>query len=233
MKMVDSLIQHCSSKILHTLVKADLIRQLIVTLNPLSLHFPETVDIHTCLIYTIFKCFRLATPQGLEELKIEDENEQQTVRETVLRQVLEPSKKYISHLCVNRLSIIDGEQSSGLLLLLAWLVEMCPFYQQILELVVDMPVFLTIPSCLTFLENERSIWMVPYLMTDAQREWNKKGGNAREMGMVVHRVLRMEGIEDVLEGKMRNDKSRLRGAYIVDNSIDWNNLLGMNLSRRG
>ncbi|KAK2959901.1 hypothetical protein BLNAU_5098 [Blattamonas nauphoetae] len=66
-------------------------------------------------------------------------------------------------------------------------------------------------------------------MTDAQRKWNKKGGNTREMGKFVHRVLRMEGFEDVLEGKIRNDRKEMRGVWIVGKSVALNNMWGMNL----
>ncbi|KAK2963946.1 hypothetical protein BLNAU_1023 [Blattamonas nauphoetae] len=42
-------------------------------------------------------------------------------------------------------------------------------------------------------------------------------------------MLRTEGIEDVIDQKLRNDKTKYFGGRIVDNSIGWNNLQGMNV----
>ncbi|KAK2953873.1 hypothetical protein BLNAU_11133 [Blattamonas nauphoetae] len=111
MKMRNSSILWCSPTRRLALVKADLIPQLIITLNPQSLSFDKAVDIHTCLMKTIARSFWLATPDGLEQPEITDHDEQQSVHEIVLQQVLSPSENYILHLCVNRFWIIDGKQS--------------------------------------------------------------------------------------------------------------------------
>ncbi|KAK2950673.1 hypothetical protein BLNAU_14344 [Blattamonas nauphoetae] len=113
MKMLQSLIANCSRKVRLALVKADLIPQLITTLNPQSLSFTEALDIHTSLMINITNTLGLATPNGLGQLGIEDDNEQEAVHETVFQQVVTPSEKYIWHLCVNHYSIIDGDQSTG------------------------------------------------------------------------------------------------------------------------
>ncbi|KAK2939907.1 hypothetical protein BLNAU_25184 [Blattamonas nauphoetae] len=174
---------------------------------------------------------RLATPIVLANLGIEGENEQQAVHETVLQQVLVTSEKYICHSCVNRYSIVEGEQSEYFLELLTQLLEICPYSQPTMESVLHMPVILTIPSCLTFFENENSINNFVVLMIISQHEWNKTRGTQRQMCKTLHRVLRMEGIEDVIDTKLRNDKA-VYGGGIVANSISWNNLLGMNLQKQ-
>ncbi|KAK2939908.1 hypothetical protein BLNAU_25185 [Blattamonas nauphoetae] len=53
-------------------------------------------------------------------------------------------------------------------------------------------------------------------------------GDQRQMWKIVSRMLRMEGMENVIEAKLENDKD-MYGRSIVDKSIEWNNLLGMNL----
>ncbi|KAK2950459.1 hypothetical protein BLNAU_14577 [Blattamonas nauphoetae] len=53
MKMLDYLIVWGSSQSHLSLVKADLIPQIVINLNPLSLSFVNAVDIHTCLMKTI------------------------------------------------------------------------------------------------------------------------------------------------------------------------------------
>ncbi|KAK2946427.1 hypothetical protein BLNAU_18678 [Blattamonas nauphoetae] len=232
MKMLGTLIDNCSAKVLPAFVKANLIPQLINTLNPLSLSFAEAVDIHINLMKTISNSHYLATPFGLNELRNENGNEQQTVHETVLKQVLAPSEQYICHVCVNRFSIVDGEQSKSFLILLGRLLRISHYYQPTMEIVLDMPVFVTIPSCLTFFEDENSVWLFLYLMVDVQREWNDQSGKVRPMRKKAHRMLRMEGIEDVLEAKLKNIKSGSDGEWIVAISIEWNNLMGMNLIHR-
>ncbi|KAK2953200.1 hypothetical protein BLNAU_11825 [Blattamonas nauphoetae] len=177
MKMLKTLITFCSARVNLTLVKADLIPQLIITLNPMSLSFAEAEDIHTCLISAISSSLWLSTPDGLALLKIEDRNEQQAVHETVLQQVLVPSENYISHMCVNRLSLIDGQQALDFLfLLLARFIQISPSYQPTMEIVLHLPVVLTIPSCLAFFETDRTMLYFLYSMGTSQREWNKQGG---------------------------------------------------------
>ncbi|KAK2946413.1 hypothetical protein BLNAU_18664 [Blattamonas nauphoetae] len=92
-KILETLILWCSPKVHLALVKADIIHHLIITLNPLSLSFAEAVDIHMHLMNIINYSLRLQTQNGLNELRIEDGYEQQAVRETVLKQVLIPSKQ--------------------------------------------------------------------------------------------------------------------------------------------
>ncbi|KAK2950675.1 hypothetical protein BLNAU_14346 [Blattamonas nauphoetae] len=118
---------------------ADLIPQLINTLNPLSLSFVTAENIHMCLIYCITCFLWLATPPGLEDLGIEDHDGQLAVHETVLKQVLIPSEEYIWHLCLNRLSIVDGLLSMRFMSLLAQLLRISSYYQPTMDFVLRIP----------------------------------------------------------------------------------------------
>ncbi|KAK2950141.1 hypothetical protein BLNAU_14943 [Blattamonas nauphoetae] len=229
MKMFDSLIIHCSIANRLALVTAGLIPQIINTLNPQSLSFAETVDIQINIENIIWFSLGLSTPEDLAQLEIEDDDEQPTVHETVFQQVLIPSEKCICHLCVHRFSIIDSYQSRCFLILIARLLEISPSYQPTMDYVLCLPVFLTIPICLTFFEKDYSIWILLKNMVDAQREWNKKGGVVQQKCKKIDRMLRKEGIEDVMEKKLRNDHHDFYGEWIAKYSIDLNNLLGMNL----
>ncbi|KAK2942372.1 hypothetical protein BLNAU_22715 [Blattamonas nauphoetae] len=51
-------------------------------------------------------------------------------------------------------SIVEGEQSFDFMHLLAKLLQICPYYQRTMDFVLHMPVILTIPSCLSFFEND-------------------------------------------------------------------------------
>ncbi|KAK2963587.1 hypothetical protein BLNAU_1630 [Blattamonas nauphoetae] len=232
MDLLYTLIDWCSVKIRLALVKADLIPELIISLNPLSLSFIEAVNIHTYLMHSITHSLYLATPDGLRELRIKDGTELQAVHKTVLKQVLIPSEKYIWHLCVNRYSIVNGDQSENFLRILSRILAICPYYLPAMDFVLNMPVLLMITSCLTFFENEHSIFCFLYFMINAQRDYNQKWGDQRHMWKTVHKMLRMEGFEDVIKEKLRNDKNGNEGGWIVDESIEWNNLLGMNLPKR-
>ncbi|KAK2954000.1 hypothetical protein BLNAU_11102 [Blattamonas nauphoetae] len=211
---------------------SDLIPHLIKSLNPQSLSFVDAVDIHTNLMNVVRFSLWLAAPSGLEDLEIEDANEQQADHETILKQVLVPSENYIWHLCNNRFSIIDRDQSSEFMFLLATLLQICPSYQPTMEFVLHMPVFLTIPSCLAFFEADRSIKYFMWNMNPIQQGWNKTRGEELQRWKTVQRMLRMEGIEEVMEQKLQNDQNEYDGRRIVARSIEWTNLQGMNLPQR-
>ncbi|KAK2957616.1 hypothetical protein BLNAU_7515 [Blattamonas nauphoetae] len=229
MKMLETLIWTSSAEVRLALVNAYLIPQLINTLNPLSLSFTKSVDIHNYLLSCSNWTVWLTTPSGLEDLGTEDGEEQQAVHETILKQIVAPSEEYIRHLCVNRFLIVDRDISYYFLELVVKILRICPYYQQTRDFIIDMPVFLTITSSLTFFENERSIRSFLWDMNYTQREWNKQSLEVRQMGKTVLRMLRMEGIEDVIEEKLRNDLKGDIGGDIVDKSIELNNLQGMNL----
>ncbi|KAK2941501.1 hypothetical protein BLNAU_23574 [Blattamonas nauphoetae] len=125
MKFLGNLILFCSAKVRLGLVKTDLLPQLITTLNPQSLDFAEAVNIHTGLIKIINYSLWLTTQNGLAKLEIKDDDDHSAVHETIFQQVLTPSEKYISLLCVNRSSIVDGEPSLQFLKLLARLLDIC------------------------------------------------------------------------------------------------------------
>ncbi|KAK2948850.1 hypothetical protein BLNAU_16193 [Blattamonas nauphoetae] len=231
-KMLDFLIYQCSAKVRLALVKADLIPQLINALNPLSLSFTEAADIHMHLMRTIHNSLWLSTQNDLEQLGITDDNEQPAVYETVFLQVVVTSEQYILLLCVNRSLIIDGGLPSGFMLLIAQILKISPSYQPTMGSVLTMPVVLTIPSCLAFFENDFSNWTFLSEMNDAKRKWNKQSGDEPQIWKTVHRMLRMEGIEDVIEVKLQNDRKEFAGTFIVSKSIAWNNQQGMNLPNR-
>ncbi|KAK2957501.1 hypothetical protein BLNAU_7400 [Blattamonas nauphoetae] len=229
-KILKTLIIWCSTKVRLALVKADLIPQLMNTLNPQSLSFAEGVNIHINLMKIITSSLWLATPDAIRRLAITDANEQQAVHETILKQILVPSEKYIRHLCVDRFSIVDGKQSKSFLELLTHLLKICPYYRLTMDFILHMPVVLTTPSCLAFFEDDEVVWYFLCEMVEIQREWNRESGYVRETWKTVHQKLRMEGIEDAMMGKLQNDQNGYFGGLIVAFSIEWNNLQSMNLS---
>ncbi|KAK2955111.1 hypothetical protein BLNAU_9840 [Blattamonas nauphoetae] len=129
----------------------------------------------------------------------EDDSEGSDHLVAQLMAVLDPCSlviTHICHLCVNCYSNINGKQSESFLTLLAQLLEICPFYQPTMGFVLSMPAVLTIPSCHTFFEDDESINNFLFLMVDYQQKRNKTRGSMRQMWQKMHRMLRMEGIED-------------------------------------
>ncbi|KAK2944792.1 hypothetical protein BLNAU_20265 [Blattamonas nauphoetae] len=100
-----------------------------------------------------------------------------------------------------------------------------------MDVVINMPVFLTIPSCLTFFEFAESIWVFLDRMIGSQQECNSSWGEDRQMGKKVHRMLRMEGVEAVYEQRLQNCDWGLFGGKIVRSAIKLNITQGMNLER--
>ncbi|KAK2959583.1 hypothetical protein BLNAU_5361 [Blattamonas nauphoetae] len=232
MKMLDSLISSCSAQVRRTLVKADLVPHLIVTLNPPSLPLAEAADMHVALLNIIRNSFWLSSPTSLGQLGIKDGDEQQAVRKAVLKQVLAPSEQYIRHLCVNRHSIVDGEQSKHFLVFFAQLIRISSYYQLTMEFVVVLPVFLTITSCLTFLEVEYSLHFFLVILTPSQRQLNEESGDFRRLGTTIIGSLRTEGMDDVMEQRLQNDETTFFGKVIAADTLSLNAVTGMNLQKR-
>ncbi|KAK2956983.1 hypothetical protein BLNAU_8058 [Blattamonas nauphoetae] len=232
MKIHQNLMWLCSTKNLLLLITADLIPHLINTLNPLSLSYAEGVGIHINIMKSVRPSLLLTTSNGLEQLGIEVHDERQAVHETVFQRVLVPSEKYIRHLCVNRYSIVDRGMSNKFMVLLVRLLHICHDHQPTLDCVLHMPIVLTIPRCLSFFEYDDTIYHSLNSMIGAKLDWNKTMGTKRQMEKNVHRMLRMEGIDDVMEEKLQNDQNEFIGRWIVAFSIDWNNLQGLNHPER-
>ncbi|KAK2943803.1 hypothetical protein BLNAU_21281 [Blattamonas nauphoetae] len=199
MEMLGTLILYCCDNLRVPLVKADLIRELVITLNPQFISLSDCEHIHINVLRIISLSVWLATPNGFTQLGIKDRNEQQAIHKTISQSVVAPVEKYISHLCVNRYSIVDGEQSQCFLDLLAQLLQISPYYQPTMDIVLNMPVFLAIPSCLTFFKNDDRMFNFLLCMYFSQQYWDKERGKVRNMGKNVNGMLRMEGIDARLE----------------------------------
>ncbi|KAK2950451.1 hypothetical protein BLNAU_14569 [Blattamonas nauphoetae] len=194
MQMFGALTASCSTKMHLLLVKADLIPQIIVTSTLQSLSFEKVKYIHTYFISIIVHSFWLATPDYLAKPTFKDEYEQQAVHETVLKQVLSPLELYISHLCVNRYSIVERDLSAELMKFIAHILQTSLVYQPAMDFVLNLP-------------------------NHTQRDLNEERGEMRRMGKIVDRMLRMEGIEDVIDEKLQNDRNGSLGGRIVAHSI--------------
>ncbi|KAK2956988.1 hypothetical protein BLNAU_8063 [Blattamonas nauphoetae] len=87
MKTLKSLFFKSSPKKLLALVKAGLIPELVINLNPQSLSSPEAVHTHTYLLSSIAHPVRLTTPYYLSQLEIIYPSQQQAIYETSLGRI--------------------------------------------------------------------------------------------------------------------------------------------------
>ncbi|KAK2959936.1 hypothetical protein BLNAU_5133 [Blattamonas nauphoetae] len=230
MKMLQTVVANCSAPLKLLLVKADVFDQLIVSLNPLLASSPDSKHIHSKLLSIIANSVWLITPISLSELEIKDPDEQQALRETVLKQVFIPSKQYICYLCSHYHFLVVEDMSTEFTTLLSQILEIYAHCHPTMEYVLTLPVFLASSSCLTFFESDDSINSFLEDVVDSKEQQNEQGGDIRESEMTIVRSLRMEGIDDVIEERLMNDRSTNNADHIVVNSIEWSNMLGMNYS---
>ncbi|KAK2961187.1 hypothetical protein BLNAU_3955 [Blattamonas nauphoetae] len=210
------------------LISVDLIPQIFIALNPLSLSFADAEDIHACLISIVNSAVLLGTPHLREILTNEHNHDQQRVHETVLQQLLVPSEAYLRNLCTNRHSIIDGRLSAEFMTLLADIILISPFCRPIMDFVVNMPVVLTITSSLTFFNNDGSIHIPLTVLSSSMEKWNEQCRDVRRTWPTIVRSLRMEGMDNVTEQRMHNNREGMIGQEVANNSIKLSNLQGMN-----
>ncbi|KAK2953282.1 hypothetical protein BLNAU_11745 [Blattamonas nauphoetae] len=231
MKLLRDLIYRCSDKIRLALVKADLVPQLINTLNLQYLFFAEVVDIRSYLMCILSRIVWLSTPVGLAHLRCKDDDDKQSVRETIL----DRGRETVDHF--HEFSYQTPPNMSSLSF-----AEAVDIHVSLLQIIIY-PLLLATPDGLKNLRNEDNyeqqavhetvLQQVLVPSENTQQEWNIPRGNKRQMGKAVDQMLRMEGIEDASEGRLRNDRNGTWGGDILDKSISWSNTHDMNLPRRG
>ncbi|KAK2955292.1 hypothetical protein BLNAU_9683 [Blattamonas nauphoetae] len=229
MNLLENLIWRCSVKVRLSLIKADIIPQIITALNPQSLDLEESGYIHTSLVRLLTHSVIFATPYCVSQLKITDHDEQHAVSEMVLTQIISPSKQYICHLCTNRNSIVDIDLSNDFVQLLARLLQICPYYHRTMEFVLHMPLTLTIPSSFMSCPNPHSIMFSLEIMYYSQLKWNDHGGEVRQMGKILLPCQRKEGIDDVMEQWLQDDRNGNYGDSLISISLKLIILHGMNV----
>ncbi|KAK2950294.1 hypothetical protein BLNAU_14786 [Blattamonas nauphoetae] len=220
---------HCSASLLLKLVRADLIPKLVSSLNPSTISFAEAQKIHIPLINFFDSAQWFACHEGLVNVNITDPKEKQAVYETVLKQVLVPFEEYLRHLCANHHSFVDGILSYDFLNLLSRFYHISPSYPPTMDYVASLPISHTVTSCCTIFEDEASIWRFLARMAYFQRAWNEEGGTVRRSGTEHFCSLRKEGFGDVIEQRLLNNTDTQWGWRISRHSIEWNQMLGMNI----
>ncbi|KAK2941061.1 hypothetical protein BLNAU_24028 [Blattamonas nauphoetae] len=171
--LVWSIIKYSSQNTRLRLAKEDLITQLVSRLHPLTPSFDNVADFPSHLISIINPLIWLSTRGIPPQLGISPSDEQQTVHETFLNQVLRPSEGYLQHLCSIRYSLLDGRHSTQFMHLLVTLLKICPSHEPTMNFVLTLPVLLTIPSAMTFVDDDGSTVVFLEFVVNSQkgRDW--------------------------------------------------------------
>ncbi|KAK2945218.1 hypothetical protein BLNAU_19858 [Blattamonas nauphoetae] len=230
MKMLDSLLHNTSTRMHLRLINADLIVHLLTSLNPLSLSIADTQDIHSSVISIITLSLCLSNPYVLNALNIKDSSEQQAIHEAILNRVLVPTEAYIRYLCTNYSFIADGASSEQFTYLLTRPLETSQLSQPALTFVLDLPITLTIPSFLSFFEDNLTTLRFFFEFSRIVKELNRKDGEQSQTGQIIIRSLQKEGLEDVLQQQLQYTNTSFNAQAIVRYSVELNNLRGLNVS---
>ncbi|KAK2948139.1 hypothetical protein BLNAU_16939 [Blattamonas nauphoetae] len=230
---INHLVPMCSRNIQFGLLNADLVPQLILSLQPLTRSFKYPQNIHSDLLSIIGRLLWLPTPSNGAYAEIDDPTEQQAVHETILKHVLLPSKDYIRQICSARDLFVDRVFLPDFMTCVAQIILICPFYQPTMDYVLDLPLIFTMITSNDFYDNEESRGCFLGELADAQEEWDKHDKELRRIGTIMNRLLRMEGSEDQIEQMLQSVRNQPREGYIVSYSTRLNNLYGMNIPPRG
>ncbi|KAK2949712.1 hypothetical protein BLNAU_15383 [Blattamonas nauphoetae] len=201
------------------LVKANLIPQLITSLDPLSYSFTDAKDLHISLINVLSKFIQLAPPLEFRHLDSVGHRQQQITHETVLKLVLFPSQAYLRFICANYANIQNNTESDDFMHLLEGLLKSCPDFQPTRNFILALPVSLTISSSLTFIELDSSIAAFLASMVYDERNWIRKGRKYRPSDAEIHRSLQNDGFDDAIEQRLLTVFGGSYRAAIVANSI--------------
>ncbi|KAK2955223.1 hypothetical protein BLNAU_9775 [Blattamonas nauphoetae] len=220
------------SKTRLSLVTADLIPQLITSLDPLSLSFIEGKDIHLPLMGIFASMFKLAIPAELKDLDLDSPLGQQNINEIVLKHVLIPSEGFIRYFYANRYSIEDNINTYNILFMHYRLIKICANYQPIVDFVLALPVSLTFTSLMSFLEKDTTICQFLEGIVDAQKATIDIDDPSRQPYTSILRSLRMDGLEDVVNQLTVTLLDDYYGRIAVGRSIKLHIASGANLPER-
>ncbi|KAK2941765.1 hypothetical protein BLNAU_23313 [Blattamonas nauphoetae] len=125
------------------LVDFDLINNILATMQPHTLPISGNEEIITHLIRIFSTLVDLASSSSLSDLGITDAADTFDLRELLFQKVFIPSSRFVTFLISNR-SIVNGDLSSNLTLLLGKLIRICPFHRPTLEFVLASPIVMAI-----------------------------------------------------------------------------------------
>ncbi|KAK2950822.1 hypothetical protein BLNAU_14240 [Blattamonas nauphoetae] len=156
--LVQHIFHHSSLYTQHILVNNGLITRIISSLDILSLSFTDSEAIHFSLLIILLVTVSYSANAALVTLDTVYTDIHQTFCGILHNCVVLPSEGYIHHLCKNRYLIKDNYQSYLFVNLLLQLLGASLCHPTTMELVLNMPICLAIPSSITFFDRD-----IPFL----------------------------------------------------------------------
>ncbi|KAK2950841.1 hypothetical protein BLNAU_14259 [Blattamonas nauphoetae] len=227
---VDDMVHHSPVEVRLKFIQNDLVPKVISSLDFFSPRFSQFTDDHTTLLKFLNQWIRSSTEITFKTLTTTRPDEQQTLAETLFRHVLMPMEGVVQYLCEHRFSIVDSILSTYFLQNLCRIQAISTLLQQESNLVLNPLIVLTIPCVVALFEDDLTILLYLCEMIIIHLERKIINRERDERWIMILRQLRTEGFEDIVEQRLKNDIGGSYRGKIVTAGIQWNNLMGMNLS---
>ncbi|KAK2942484.1 hypothetical protein BLNAU_22595 [Blattamonas nauphoetae] len=180
------------------LVKPDLVTTILATVQPHTRQISENEMIIKNLITTLVILADIATISYLRRHDITAAVDMFNLREIVFQKVVIPSSAFVTFL-ISKRHIFSGALHICLVRLLTTLLEIGPFHRPTLDFVLTSPIVMVFSSNLSFVEDEKLLWITLNVINTSSAEWTKEGPEVAQSGKRMMQALFSEGFEDTLE----------------------------------
>ncbi|KAK2958893.1 hypothetical protein BLNAU_6142 [Blattamonas nauphoetae] len=211
-----------------SLIIDSIVPKILSCLNPTALSITGATEILTPLVDILSHALFVSSPILLRRRGIRNARKLRMYRDTIHNQVLTPSEGYIRFLCANRYSIVDGHPCESFLSVLSEIIHTSPSHEPTMIFAQTLPIFLTIPSALMFLEYDETIMTFLQNLCEIHQIWMNSSEDLQRRWNQVVRSLNFEGLEDLVELRLNNDLNGFDGRFLVHLTVMWKNMLGMN-----
>ncbi|KAK2944798.1 hypothetical protein BLNAU_20271 [Blattamonas nauphoetae] len=209
-----------SPAILTNLVEADLVSNVLATVQPHTLPISENERSIILLIEIIntFVC----------DLGITAAVDTFNHREMILQKVVIPSSQFVTFLISNR-NVLRGDLFRPFLSVLHTLIETSPFHRPTLEFVLRSPIVVAYLRSLSSIEQSNNLWYSLHLLNFSLEEWKTEDPEVSESVKRMMQALISEDFEDTLEQMLMHNKSEDYDYGVVNKCHSISQWLGWNV----
>ncbi|KAK2951211.1 hypothetical protein BLNAU_13827 [Blattamonas nauphoetae] len=115
--------------------------------------------------------------------------------------------------------------------LLKTLIRIGLFHGPTLDYIVTSPIAMAFSSCLSFVEDSKSLNLTIFILQHSFREWNDESAEVAQSGKRMLQALFSEGLEDTLEQTLMHEKSEDIGVEVASRCVSFSQLLGSNVKK--
>ncbi|KAK2960013.1 hypothetical protein BLNAU_4896 [Blattamonas nauphoetae] len=210
------------------LVESDLIRNVLATVQPHTLPISRnnTIIAHLIKIIEIFAS--LTFPYYLDQLDITTAVDQSNHREMIFQKVVFPSSQFVTFLISNRYSFNDVIFHYFMSLMCKF-IKICPYHRPTLEFILTSPIVMAFSSCLSFVEDDQTLWVSVSNMNESLEDWKKQSSEVVQSGKRAMQALFSVGFEDTLEQMLKHHKDEDKCEELVIMCHSISRKLGLNV----